>query len=347
MHKALYYEEILNGRGEKLCRCLLCPHLCVISNGNSGVCGTRMNINGVLASVAYGKLCSLCIDPIDKKPLYHFYPGSKILSIASAGCNLRCLNCQNWSISQSSPLMTENYEMLPADVVNEALRYSIPNIAFTYTEPTVFFEFMIETAKLARQKGIRTVIVSNGFINEKPLLELCNYLDAANIDLKAFDNDIYRTLTGGNLQAVLDTLRLLKRRGIWLEITYLIIPRFTDSILKIRDMCKWLVSNGFEDTPLHLSRFFPAYRMKNIAPTPVFTMKEVAKVAVEAGLRYVYLGNMQTDKFRDSICPQCHSVLVKRAVYNITDVKISSSGESGQKYGRCNFCGTLIPGVWS
>ena len=160
-----------------------------------------------------GKLCSLCIDPIEKKPLYHFYPGSKILSIATAGCNLRCLNCQNWSISQSSPLMTDNYEMSPEDVVKVALRDNIPAIAFTYTEPTVFYEFMIETAKLARKSGIRTAIVSNGFINEKPLLELCEYLDAANIDLKAFDNEIYRNLSGGNLQPVLNTLSRFKRRG--------------------------------------------------------------------------------------------------------------------------------------
>jgi len=347
MQRALFYEEIVNGRGEKLCRCLLCPHLCVISNGNSGVCGTRMNINGVLTSVSYGKLCSLCIDPIEKKPLYHFYPGSKILSIATAGCNLRCLNCQNWSISQSSPLMTDNYEMSPEDVVKVALRDNIPAIAFTYTEPTVFYEFMIETAKLARKSGIRTAIVSNGFINEKPLLELCEYLDAANIDLKAFDNEIYRNLSGGNLQPVLNTLSLLKRRGVWLEITNLVVPGYTDSLPKIREMCNWLSGNGFKDTPLHFSRFFTAYRLKDVAPTPVFTMKEAAKVAVEAGMRYVYLGNLQTDKFRDTTCPHCSVVLIKRAAYNITGINITASGNSSQVYGKCNFCGALIPGVWS
>jgi len=346
MQKALYYEEIVNGRGEKLCQCLLCPHFCVISNGNSGVCGTRMNINEVLSSVAYGKLCSLCIDPIEKKPFYHFYPGSKILSIATAGCNLRCLNCQNWTISQASPLMTDNYEMLPEDVVKETIRHKIPSIAFTYTEPTVFYEFMIETAKLARQNGIRTAIVSNGFINEKPLLELCDYLDAANIDLKAFDNEVYRNLTGGNLQPVLNTLNILKRKGIWLEITNLIVPGYTDSLSKIKEMCNWLSDNGFRDTPIHFSRFFPAYRLKDVAATPVFTMKEAATIASDAGLRFVYLGNLQLEKFRDTTCPQCRSILIKRGSYNIAGINISVPEKSMQKFGKCNFCGHSVPGVW-
>ncbi len=347
MQRAYYQEETLNEKGEKVCRCTLCPHMCLISNGNSGFCGSRINMNGTLTSVSYGKLCSLCIDPIEKKPLYHFCPGSKILSIAAAGCNLRCLNCQNWSLSQSSPLMTDNYEMQPADVVNEALRYNVPNIAFTYTEPTVFYEFMIETAKLAKRGRIKTAMVSNGYINEKPLMELSNYLDAANIDIKSFDDDIYRSLTGGSLQPVLNTLNLLKNRGVWLEITYLIIPKYTDSLQNIKEMCTWLYKNGFSETPLHFSRFFPAYKLKDIPPTPVFTMKEAARIAQDSGLKFVYMGNLQSESYRNTYCNICKSVLVKRGLYNVSELNVSSPEKGSTLFGMCKFCGNAVPGIWS
>lgn len=283
------YQKSLEGQREQ---CLLCPHDCVLKDGQTGICRTRENVGGTLYSNAYGNPCSVAVDPIEKKPLYHFLPGSRILSIATAGCNLRCLNCQNWSISQVKPSEISAFELSPEAVVDLALKEGTESVAFTYTEPTVYYEYMLDTAKLARLKGVKTVMVSNGYINPEPLKELCAYLDAANIDLKVYDDSTYQKLTKATLNPVLESLQILKSEGVWLEITNLLVPGFSDDPIRLFDLCNWLVIHGFSDTPLHFSRFFPNHKLPNTPPTPLANLKLAYQIAKNAGIRHVYLGNV-------------------------------------------------------
>jgi pyruvate formate lyase activating enzyme len=319
-------------------RCILCPHGCVVGDGKSGICRTRVNLDGVLYTTAFGNPCSISVDPIEKKPLFHFFPGTEILSLATAGCNLKCLNCQNWNISQISPSETDNHRLPPDAVVEEALKRSVPAIAFTYTEPTVFYEYMLSIAKLAKAQGVKTAMISNGYINDKPLRELCNYLDAANIDLKCFDDDIYHKLTGGRLDPVLNSLKTLKECGVWLEITTLLLPGITDSSQMIEKMCRWLVENGFSDTPIHFSRFFPTFKLKDLPPTPESTLKEAAQIASSAGLKYVYVGNNPSLNGESTICPACGRVVIERNGYRVIQNNILN--------GSCSSCKEKIAGVW-
>lgn len=272
--------------------CLLCPHNCLLKEGQKGICRTRINCGGQLYTLAWNNPCSICIDPIEKKPLYHFLPGTKVLSLATAGCNLRCLNCQNYSISQFSPDAFQAHNLTAQDIVKKAIEHKTESIAYTYTEPTVYFEYMLEIAKLAHQNGIKNVMVSNGYINREPLLELSNYLDAANIDLKTFDNATHLKLTGAKLQPVLDTLITLKEAGVWLEITHLMIPGYSDNLLVFKKMCQWLVNEGFAQTPLHINRFFPTFKLSNSHPTPLSTIEAAKEIAQQSGLKHIYTGNI-------------------------------------------------------
>ena len=258
--------------------------------------------------------------------------------MATAGCNFKCLNCQNWEISQSSPQEVIHYDLLPEAVVELASNRQIASIAFTYTEPTVFYEYVYDTAKLAHQKNMKTVIVSNGYINEKPLLDLCPFLDAANIDLKCFDDHLYRKLTGGSLEPVLKTLKTLKAQGVWLEITNLIVPTYSDSPEMIESMCKWLVDNGFEDIPLHFSRFFPANQLPDLPPTPIKTLLAAREISQTAGMKYVYVGNVPALGYENTFCPSCKKLLIERTGFTVNKNFIND--------GKCLFCHTPIPGVW-
>ncbi len=323
---------------DKVVRCLLCPHQCLLQDGKTGICRTRVNRDGFLYTLAYGNPCSVGVDPIEKKPLFHFFPGTKIYSLATAGCNFRCLNCQNWKISQASPQSTGPYDLLPDDLINEALRHGSNSIAFTYTEPTVFYEYVYDTAKAAHEKGLKTVLISNGFINEKPLLDLCPHLDAANIDLKCFDDDIYHHLTGGRLQPVLDTLKTLKEQGVWLEITNLLIPGTTDNPEMIKQMCDWLVRNGFKDTPIHFSRFFPTFQLQQTPPTPENLLLDAAQIAEKAGMKYLYIGNNPGLQGENTYCPHCNKLLVERTGFVVWKNFI--------RRGCCRFCREKIAGVW-
>ncbi|MDO9153768.1 MAG: AmmeMemoRadiSam system radical SAM enzyme [Paludibacter sp.] len=322
----------------KAVRCELCPHNCIIHQEKTGICKVRINHQGELFTTTYGNPCSLSIDPIEKKPLFHFLPGIDIFSMATAGCNFRCLNCQNYRISQTTPDQIQHYDLTPENAVQQALLNNTKSIAFTYTEPTVFYEYMLETAKIAHQKGIKIVIVSNGYINKEPLLELSKYIDAANIDLKCFDDKIYRQLTGGSLQPVLDTLITLKERKVWLEITNLLIPEYSESKEKIEKLCKWLMENGFEETPLHFSRFFPTYKLTSISPTTASTLIAAKEIAENSGLKYVYIGNLPGLHGENTICPHCKKMLIERRAYEIMKNIISD--------GLCGFCGELIAGIW-
>ncbi|MCX7986751.1 MAG: AmmeMemoRadiSam system radical SAM enzyme, partial [Bacteroidales bacterium] len=316
----------------------LCPHNCTLKDREVGLCRTRVNIKGKLYTLAYANPCAVNVDPIEKKPLYHFLPSSTVFSIATGGCNFTCKNCQNFSISQSDPQIVRHVTMNPEEVVQACLRSNCKILAYTYTEPTVFYEYMLDIASLAKENGIRNVLVSNGYINPGPLKKLIPLLDAANIDLKAFDEDLYKNLCGGSLKHVLNTLKILKQKKIWLEITHLVIPSYSrpDSIER---MCYWLSNNDFSDCPLHFSRFFPIYRLSTLPSTPLDLLLQAKEIAHHAGIKYVYLGNMRESVYSHTYCPNCKKLLIERMGYIISNVDLSG--------GKCSNCQTIIPGVWS
>ena len=283
-----YYRQLEDGRVE----CTLCPHHCQMAEGKTGVCRSRRNQDGVLVSEVYGKPCSLAIDPIEKKPLYHFHPGTTCLSLACTGCNFRCLNCQNHDISQVSPSDVDHYELSPADLVALCQKHRCPGIAYTYTEPLTYLEYIIDCARLAHEAGLWNILVTAGYVCQEPLADLLPYLDAANVDLKSFSDDIYMKVSGGHLQPVLDTILAMKQAGVWVEITNLVIPGVNDNMQMIHQMCRWLAAHDLAEAPLHFSRFFPRYKMQDTPPTPITTLKAAKRVAEEEGIKYVYLGNV-------------------------------------------------------
>lgn len=335
--EALYYTKLKEPKNGVACR--LCPRECIIPEGESGFCRARKNIRGTLYAMGYGAPCAVQIDPIEKKPFFHVMPRSAVFSIASAGCNFRCRFCQNWQISQSSPTETLNYSLTPGQVVEEARRNGCRSIAYTYTEPINFYEYMLDTAKLAKKAGILNVCHSNGFINPEPLGELSQYLDAADIDLKGFSDGFYRKLCEGELKPVLATLVTLKKKGVWLEITNLIIPGYNDDPSMTEEMCLWIQKNLGPDVPLHFSRFFPMYRMTSIAPTPVRTVERAREIALKAGLRYPYTGNVPGHPGESTYCPRCKKPIIKRTGYTVLEFHV--------KEGRCAYCSEPIKGIWA
>jgi pyruvate formate lyase activating enzyme len=288
MKECSYYQHLDDGRVE----CQLCPHYCHIADGKTGICKSRRNLGGMLVSDVYAKPCSLAIDPVEKKPLYHFHPGTQCLSIACTGCNFRCLNCQNHEISQVSPYEVNHYELSPEEVVTLCKKYHCPGIAYTYTEPLTYIEYIADTARLAHEAGLWNILVTAGYVCQEPLADFLPYLDAANIDLKSFSDDIYRRVSGGHLQPVLDTILAMRDAGVWIEITNLIIPGVNDDMQMIRQMCRWLADSRLAGAPLHFSRFFPRYKMQDTPPTPIQTLKAAKQVAMEEGVSHVYLGNV-------------------------------------------------------
>jgi pyruvate formate lyase activating enzyme len=331
---AMYQDETARG-----IMCRICPNECVLKEGELSKCNNRKVHNSKLYTLAYGNPCTAAVDPVEKKPLYHFLPGSRAYSIATAGCNLVCLNCQNWAISQTSPDKTRNYDIPPVQVVAESVKNNCASIAYTYSEPVTFYEYVFDTATLARKAGVKNIMKSNGYINPEPLKNLCSVIDAANIDLKAFAESTYLKLTGGKLQPVLDSLKVYRDMGVWLEITNLIVPTWTDNQDDIANMCKWLGENGFKNTPIHFDRFYPMYKLEQLAPTPVDVLNNAVRLAEGEGLNYVYTGNMPGNEKSDTICPSCKSVVVVRQGYRITVNNITN--------GKCNKCGSKIDGVWN
>jgi len=331
--EAMHYIETPRG-----IKCKLCPQACELKEGETSDCRTRTVKENKLYTIAYGNPCAVHIDPIEKKPLYHFLPSSSAFSIATAGCNLACLNCQNWNISQSSPRDTRNYDLMPDKTVNECKKNDCASIAYTYSDPIAFYEYTFDTAMVARQEGIKNVFISAGYIHETPLREIARYLDGANIDLKSFENDIYEMLNAGTLEPVLDTLRILRDEGVWLEITNLVVPTWTDDMDMIKRMCAWLVSNGFEDNPLHFSRFHPMYKLTNLPATPHSTLKEARKIALSEGMHYVYIGNVPGSGAENTICHHCGEIAIERKGYTVLLNNITD--------GKCDGCGGSMPGVW-
>jgi len=331
--EALFFVPVTGG-----IKCLKCPHGCVLRPDASGICRNRINYKGKGYTIAYGNPCAVHIDPIEKKPFFHFLPSTRAFSIAAAGCNLRCLNCQNWQISQVSPRETENSDLMPERVVEEAKHAGCVSIAYTYSEPTTFYEYAYDTATLARRAGVRNVWKSNGYINEKPLRQLCKVIDAANIDLKGFDEKIYQELTSASLEPVLRTLKIFHEEGVWLEITNLVIPTWTDDLDTIRRMTEWLCANGLRDCPLHFSRFTPLYKLNQLPATPVSTLEKARAIAMKEGMRYVYIGNVPGHNAESTSCPRCGRTVVERRGFSILTMSIVE--------GKCAGCGENIAGVW-
>lgn len=317
--------------------CGLCPNQCRLSEGQTGACRARKVIDGILYSLAYANPCALHIDPIEKKPLHHFFPGSQTFSLGVAGCLLHCKNCQNFSMSQAFP-EEMNLEAIPPEaIVYRCIGSRCDSISYTYSEPFAFFEYTLETAKLAKLKGLKNIIVSSGFVNEEPLRELIPYLDAANIDLKCFSQQVYRQLCKGDLDVVLRSIKILNESSVWLELTNLIIPGYTDDMEMIEMMCDWLMKNGFERVPIHFSRFFPEYLLGDVEETPVEVIRRAVEVAKAAGLKYVYSGNVAAPN--DTLCPQCNATLIKRRGYSVQVVPSFT--------GICPECGCRIDGHFS
>lgn len=318
--------------------CLICPNECILKDGELSDCLNRIARKGKLYTMAFGNPCAVNVDPVEKKPFHHFLPGTKVFSIATAGCNMTCLNCQNWTISQTSPDKTKNYNLPPGDVVASAIASDCQSIAYTYSEPVTFYEYVYETSKIAREKGIKNLVVSNGYINREPLKQLCRYIDGANIDLKSFSDNTYLRLAAGKLQPVLESMKTYRDEGVWLEITYLIIPRWTDKSDEIKQMCGWLAENGFAETPLHFSRFHPQYKLEHLPPTPAGILNRAVTIAKSEGIKYVYLGNLPGSDIDDTLCPVCGKKVIERSGFRVISQTLNN--------GRCS-CGTTIPGLFS
>lgn len=314
--------------------------MCLIQSGQSGDCRVRINIDGVLRTVVYGYPCSIHIDPIEKKPLFHFLPGSGILSIATVGCNLHCKNCQNWEISQANPEdgTIPAYFCPPQKLVGLAEERNCPSLAYTYTDPIIYYEYTYDSAKLAREAGIRNVLVTAGYINEEPWKKLLQYVDGANIDLKGITEDFYREVCSATLKPVQNALIVAKACGVHVEITNLVIPTLNDKPEQIRELVRWVKQNMGGDTPLHFSGFYPRYKMLNLPPTPLKTLEEARQIGISEGLNYVYIGNLASKEGQNTYCPGCKRLLIERSGWTILQMRVRD--------GRCPDCGKEIYGVW-
>jgi pyruvate formate lyase activating enzyme len=333
--EAFFYTKL----ADKMVQCKLCPRGCVVSPGKRGFCRVRENQGGTYYTLVYSKVVAAHVDPIEKKPFFHFLPGSLAYSVASGGCNVHCKFCQNWQISQAPPEELQAIRISPQQLANEAVGNNCPVIAFTYSEPIVFSEYVMDAAEAGHRDGRRSVMVSNGFIQKEPLRALCDRLDAIKIDLKSFSETYYRDVVRGELRPVLDSISTVRRHGKWLEIVYLVIPTLNDSDAEFRNMARWTKSEIGPDVPVHFTRFYPLYLLKNLPPTPVETLERAKAIADAEGLHYVYIGNIPGHKGENTYCPHCRQLLVERAGFTITSRNI--------KNGKCKKCGQVIPGVWS
>lgn len=320
--------------------CDLCPRACSIPEGRAGDCRIRVNIGGRLVATTYGRPSAVHVDPMEKKPLFHFLPGSPVFSVATAGCNLHCLNCQNWQLSQrGGEEMEEVFRAEPAELIAMVEQQGCLSIAYTYSEPVVFYEYTYDSSVLAHERGLRNVLVTAAYINQPPLRRLCGVIDAANVDLKAMDDALYREVTGATLKPVLDALVTMRELGVWIELTNLLIPTFNDQLPLIRRMARWIRTELGAGTPLHFSRFHPQYRMRNRPPTPGETLSRAREEALDAGLEYVYVGNIPGHPGNSTYCPRDGQLLIGRTGYWITENNLTSDG-------HCPTCGEAIPGVW-
>lgn len=333
-HEAMFYERL----DAETVKCVLCPHECVLKDGQRSFCRAREPKNGKLYALTYELASAVHVDPIEKKPLYHMMPGSASFSIAAAGCNLRCKFCQNWQISQNPPENTTNQALSCQSVVDLAKKNGCRSIAYTYTEPMAFYEYAYDTAQIAKRNKIKNICVTAGWVNPEPLIKLAGYMDGANIDLKGFSDDYLKNVCSQRLKPLLEAIKIWKREGVWVELTNLIVPSLNDDMTMIRDMCAWIRAELGPDTPLHFSRFWPMYKLKDLPPTPVDTLQKARETAIREGLNYVYIGNINDASSSSTYCPKCKKTIVKRMGYYVAENNISASS--------CRFCGHRIAGVW-
>ncbi len=334
-HPARWWKEA----GELRVECGLCPKKCRVADVERGACGVRENKGGKYFTRVYGRPCSLHIDPIEKKPLNHVLPGSQSFSLATSGCNFECKFCQNWEIAQARPEQIPSFNLTPNQIVSLAKQYSTPTIACTYTEPVVYSEYVYDIAAVAKKVGIRTLIISNGFIQEEPLKDLAGVLGAVKVDLKAYSEKFYKEVCAGELKPVLDTLRRLRKHGMWTEIVVLIVPTLNDSEAEIRGLARFVKTDLGAEVPVHFTRFHPEYRFQNLPSTPVTTLERAREIALAEGLQYVYLGNIPGHPGNSTWCPRCKELLIRRVGM--------ATMENRLKAGKCPSCQLLIPGIWS
>lgn len=311
--EASFWKKLEN----KKVQCNLCSHNCKISKDKTGICGVRKNEEGKLFTLIYGSCSSLAADPIEKKPLYHFYPGTNAFSMGTVGCNFKCDHCQNYSISTANPKLSYLKEITPEQVVELTKEYSCQGVSYTYNEPTIWHEFCFDSAKLVKKAGLYTCYVSNGYIGEDALKEISSYLDAMNIDVKAFNNDFYKKICKARLDPVLKTCELAKELGIHIELTYLVIPGYNDSIDEVKSFCKWIVETLNSYTPVHFSCFHPDHNMTDVPRTPMETLLKIYDVAKEVGILFPYIGNVIPGDYENTICPSCGVICIRRAGYSI------------------------------
>lgn len=319
--------------------CYLCPKLCVIQKNETGECRIRANVDHELVALTYGRPCSVHIDPIEKKPLFHVAPGSPILSIATVGCNLHCKNCQNWEISQENPENMQAYTLMPETLPDLLRQHQCRYVAYTYSEPLVFYEYTLDCARQVKSVNGKNALVTAAYLNQEPLRQLYPYIDAANIDIKSMSEDFYKTVCEAELKPVLDAIVLAKKMNVWVEITNLIIPTLNDSDKEIQTLCRWIKNNMGLETPLHFSQFYPQYQMRHLPLTPQETLKRAYDIAVSEGLKYIYIGNVVSDIGQDTICPKCKKILIKRVGYRIIENVIQDS--------KCPNCHKEVPGQWT
>jgi len=333
--KAMLWEK---EEGEKV-RCNLCAHRCLIEEGKRGICGVRENREGELSTLVYGRAIATHVDPIEKKPLFHFLPGSRAFSVATVGCNMTCLHCQNADISQSPRQgnVIAGQEISPRKLVEEAKKYDCRTIAYTYTEPTIFFEYAYDTARLAREEGIKNIFVTNGYMTKEAIDTISPYLDGANVDLKSFRDDFYRRICGARLEPVLETIKKMKEKGIWVEVTTLVIPEHNDSPGELEELARF-VCEVSPDIPWHVSAFYPTYKLTSVGSTPISTLRRARDIGLGVGLSYVYTGNIPGDDGENTFCPSCGKKIISRSGYRVGSIHLRD--------GRCEFCEATIAGVW-
>ncbi len=334
LQEAMFYKNV----DAQTVRCQLCPRECIIPERKRGFCRNRENRGGKLYSLVYGKPAVVDIGSIEKAPLYHFIPGHFRLCLTCASCNLRCRHCQNWHLSQRSFEELNYYSFNPIDIVKHARNHNLFSISFTYTEPTVYYEYLYDISLIARENGMKTSIVSNGYINPEPLLKLLTVLDAVKIDLKGFSETFYREVCSATLKPVLDSLLTVKKENVWLEIVNLIIPTLNDDPKMIDEMCRWIKKNLGEDTPLHFTRFSPNYKLTHLPPTPISTLESAYRIAKSNGLRYVYIGNVPGHIYNSTFCPSCNQRVIHRDHFDVFEMNLVN--------GKCKFCNFSIEGRW-
>lgn len=319
-------------------KCQLCPRGCVISEGHRGDCRVRENRGGKLYTMVYGNPCAVHVDPIEKKPFNHFLPTTLAFSLATAGCNLHCLYCQNWQISQVPPEETDNVDLPPEEVIQGALKTGSKSIAYTYSEPVVFYEYMLATARLARPVGVRNVVITAGYISPAPLRELCRTVDAIRIDFKGYNEEFYREVCSGTLSPVLESIKVVHEEGVHLELPILVVPTLNDDEDEIRGMCRWIMDSVGPDVPVHFNRFTPMYKLQNLPTTPVETLERAREIALEEGIHYVYIGNVPGHSANNTYCAHCGKLIIGRVGFYVTEYHLVK--------GKCEYCGNPIPGVW-